>query len=278
MKFIDQLKNRWAAADSMLCVGLDPNPERFPEPVRGKSDATYEFCRRIVDATAEYVCAFKPQFAYFAALRELGALERIVGYIHEKHPGIPVILDSKRGDIGSTARAYAKESFEVYGADAVTLSPYMGFDTVDPYLEYEDRGVFILCRTSNPGGRDIEMLQAGERKVFEHVAAFAAGPWNTNGEMGVVVGATFPEELGVVRVIAPSIPFLVPGIGAQGGDINAAVRAGLSSDGWGMVINSSRAVIYAGIGPDFDLAAARAAQKTRDAIREAKAAALSAHP
>ena len=164
MKFIDQLEARWTGSDTMLCVGLDPNPARLPKTASGAAVPVYDFCRDIIDATADTVCAFKPQFAYFAAMRELDALERLTAYIHERHPGIPVILDAKRGDIGSTARAYAVEAFEVYGADAVTLSPYMGFDTVEPYLEYEDKGVFLLCRTSNPGGADIEMLQAGERK------------------------------------------------------------------------------------------------------------------
>ena len=184
MKFIDQLEARWTGSDTMLCVGLDPNPARLPKTASGAAVPVYDFCRDIIDATADTVCAFKPQFAYFAAMRELDALERLTAYIHERHPGIPVILDAKRGDIGSTARAYAVEAFEVYGADAVTLSPYMGFDTVEPYLEYEDKGVFLLCRTSNPGGADIEMLQAGERKVFEHVAANASERWNTNGTGG----------------------------------------------------------------------------------------------
>jgi orotidine-5'-phosphate decarboxylase len=271
MKFIDQLEARWTGSDTMLCVGLDPNPARLPKTASGAAVPVYDFCRDIIDATADTVCAFKPQFAYFAAMRELDALERLTAYIHERHPGIPVILDAKRGDIGSTARAYAVEAFEVYGADAVTLSPYMGFDTVEPYLEYEDKGVFLLCRTSNPGGADIEMLQAGERKVFEHVAANASERWNTNGEMGLVVGATFPGELAAVRRLAPKLPFLVPGIGAQGGDINAAVRAGVTASGWGMVINSSRAVIYAGNGPDFADAARAKAIETRDAIRAAQA-------
>ena len=259
----------------MLCVGLDPNPERIPACLGTGSDAVYEFCRQIVDATADQVCAFKPQIAYFAALRELETLERLSDYIHSTCPGIPVILDAKRGDIGSTAKAYAKEAFDVYRADAVTLSPYMGFDTVEPYLTSADRGVFLLCRTSNPGGKDIEMLQAGDKKVYEHVAAAAAGPWNTNGQVGLVVGATFPEELAGVRRIAPRTTFLVPGIGAQGGDIDAAVRAGLDAEGWGMVINSSRAIIYAGNDKHFAQAARQKAIETRQAICRAKEKALS---
>ena len=276
MTFTDLLKSRWIQANSMLCVGLDPNPERIPSCVGSGPGAVYEFCRQIIDATADQVCAFKPQIAYFAALRELETLERLIEYIHRSYPGLPVILDAKRGDIGSTAKAYAKEAFEVFRADAVTLSPYMGFDTVEPYLASPEKGVFLLCRTSNPGGKDIEMLQAGDKKVYEHVAAAAAGPWNTNGQVGLVVGATFPAELAGVRRIAPKTVFLVPGIGAQGGDIDAAVRAGLDADGWGMVINSSRAVIYAGTGSDFAQAARDKAKETRLAICRAKERALSA--
>ncbi|MDL2058658.1 orotidine-5'-phosphate decarboxylase [Mesosutterella sp. AGMB02718] len=271
MKFTEMLEQRWRDADSMLCVGLDPNPDRMPASVQGRVG---DFCRAIVEATADLVCAFKPQIAYFAAMRALPELEELIAYIHERHPGIPVILDAKRGDIGSTAKAYAREAFEIYGADAVTVSPYMGFDTVEPYLEYEDRGVILLCRTSNPGGRDIEMLQAGGRRVFEHVAAMAAQAWKDHDQLGLVVGATFPEEMAGVRAIAPGMPFLVPGIGAQGGDILAAVRAGLDRNGRGMIINSSRAVIYAGSGPDFAQAARRKAAETRDAIRRARSAVL----
>lgn len=271
MKFTEMLEQRWRDADSMLCVGLDPNPARMPASVQGRVG---DFCRAIVEATADLVCAFKPQIAYFAAMRALPELEELIAYIHERHPGIPVILDAKRGDIGSTAKAYAREAFEVYGADAVTVSPYMGFDTVEPYLEYEDRGVILLCRTSNPGGRDIEMLQAGERRVFEHVAAMAAQAWKDHDQLGLVVGATYPEEMAGVRAIAPGMPFLVPGIGAQGGDILAAVRAGLDRNGRGMIINSSRAVLYAGSGPDFAQAARRKAEETRNAVRRARTAVL----
>ena len=269
MTFIEQIEKRWKEADTMLCVGLDPMPERIPEGL-----SVYDFCRAIVDATADLVCAFKPQIAYFSAIRELDALEKLVSYIHERHPGIPVILDAKRGDIGSTAKAYAKEAFEIFKADAVTLSPYMGFDTIEPFLAYKDKGAILLCRTSNPGGKDIEMLQAGEHMVYEQVAISAAGPWNTNGQLGLVVGATFPREIANVRALASEVPFLVPGIGAQGGDVNAAVKAGLSPSGYGMIINSSRAVLYAGSGETFAEAARAKAMETRDAIREARKAAL----
>ena len=277
MKFTEQLRRRSEAVDSMLCVGLDPDVNRFPACVKEKPDALYEFCRAIVDATAPYVCAFKPQIAYFASAGEEDALIRLIDYIHANHPDIPVILDAKRGDIGSTAKHYAREAFERFKADALTLSPYMGGDTIEPYFAYPEKGIFLLCRTSNPGGADIEELVTKDGlMVFEHVAKAAQGPWNKTGELGLVAGATQPEEIRRIRVQAPTLPLLMPGIGAQGGDVNAAVAAGLAADGWGMVINSSRAVLYAGNDEHFADAAAAAAQKTRDAIREAKKLALAA--
>lgn len=274
--FTEKLVARGRAVDSMLCVGLDPNPEKFPEGVRDSEDAFYGFCRAIVDATAPYALAFKPQIAYFAGYGQEKALERICAYIRENHPGVALILDAKRGDIGSTAKQYAREAFVRYNADAVTLSPYMGFDTIEPYFEYEDRGVFVLCRTSNPGGADIEELDLGGELVYERVARLATQSWNKTGQMGLVVGATQPREIARVRAIAPTLPLLVPGIGAQGGDVNAAVAAGLDKTGFGMVINSSRAIIYAGHGTDFAVKAAEAARATRDAIRGAKRLALAA--
>ena len=255
MKFTEQLRRRSEAVDSMLCVGLDPDVNRFPA------------C----------VCAFKPQIAYFASAGEEDALIRLIDYIHANYPDIPVILDAKRGDIGSTAKHYAREAFERFKADALTLSPYMGGDTIEPYFAYPEKGLFLLCRTSNPGGADIEELVTKDGlMVFEHVAKAAQGPWNKTGELGLVAGATQPEEIRRIRVQAPTLPLLMPGIGAQGGDVNAAVAAGLAADGWGMVINSSRAVLYAGNDEHFMDAAAAAAQKTRDAIREAKKLALAA--
>ncbi len=274
MLFTDKLSDRTRAVDSMLCVGLDPDFARIPEHLKGEEDPVWAFCRAIVDATAPFVCAFKPQIAYFAAMGAEKTLERVIAYIHEKHPDIPVILDAKRGDIGSTARQYAKEAFVRYKADAVTVSPYMGYDTITPYLEYQDKGVIILCRTSNPGGADIEELVCDGEMIYERIARLAAGPWNTTRQLGLVVGATQPAEIARVRKIAPSLPLLVPGIGAQGGDVNAAVAAGLDAAGAGMIINSSRAIIFAGKDENFAQAAADAARATRDAIRAAKVKAL----
>ena len=274
MLFTDKLSDRTRAVDSMLCVGLDPDFARIPEHLKGDEDPVWAFCRAIVDATAPFVCAFKPQIAYFAAMGAEKTLERVIAYIHEKHPDIPVILDAKRGDIGSTARQYAKEAFVRYKADAVTVSPYMGYDTITPYLEYQDKGVIILCRTSNPGGADIEELVCDGEMIYERIARLASGPWNTTRQLGLVVGATQPAEIARVRKIAPSLPLLVPGIGAQGGDVNAAVAAGLDAAGAGMIINSSRAIIFAGKDENFAQAAADAARATRDAIRAAKVKAL----
>ncbi|MDR3899314.1 MAG: orotidine-5'-phosphate decarboxylase [Duodenibacillus sp.] len=274
MLFTDKLSDRTRAVDSMLCVGLDPDFARIPEHLKGEEDPVWAFCRAIVDATAPFVCAFKPQIAYFAAMGAEKTLERVIAYIHEKHPDIPVILDAKRGDIGSTARQYAKEAFVRYKADAVTVSPYMGYDTITPYLEYQDKGVIILCRTSNPGGADIEELVCDGEMIYERIARLASGPWNTTRQLGLVVGATQPAEIARVRKTAPSLPLLVPGIGAQGGDVNAAVAAGLDAAGAGMIINSSRAIIFAGKDENFAQAAADAARATRDAIRAAKVKAL----
>lgn len=276
MTFIEKLNARIDAVDSMLCVGLDPDIKRLPACLAGNPDAVYEFCRTIVDAVAPYVCAFKPQVAYFSAEGKETTLERIIAYIHMRYPEIPVILDGKRGDIGSTAKQYAKEAFVRYNADAVTLSPYMGFDTIEPYFEYADRGVILLCRTSNPGGADIEELKVGDEMVYERIARLSATEWNKTGQICLVVGATRPHEIERVRSIAPKLPLLMPGIGAQGGDVNAAVAAGLDADGRGMIINSSRAVIFAGKDEKFGEAAAKAAQATRDAIRAAKALAQKA--
>ena len=264
--FHAKLSARWRAANSLLCVGLDPDPERFPAQLRGSSDAIFRFCRDIVDATAELACAFKPQIAYFAAARAEDQLEQLIAHIHREHPQVPVILDAKRGDIGATAEHYAREAFERYGADAVTLSPYMGKDSIDPFLAYADRGAFLLCRTSNAGGADLQMLDVAGVPLYQLVAAMVADEWNTGGQLGLVVGATYPAELARVRSLVGDMPLLVPGIGVQGGDVAASVAAGQTADGTGMVINSSRAILYAGDGPDYAERARDVARATRDEI------------
>lgn len=253
---------------SLVCVGLDPEPEKLPAHLAGLPQPIFEFNRRIVDATAEYACCFKPQFAHYAALGAEDQLLATIRYIHEKHPGLPVILDSKRGDIGSTAAKYAQESFQRYGADAVTVNPYLGFDSVEPYLKWTDRGVIILCRTSNPGARDFQDLESGGKRLYRHVAERVAGQWNAGGQCMLVIGATYPQELAEIRAVVGDLPFLVPGVGAQGGDVAAAVKAGKTADGLGMVLNSSRGILYAGQGEGFADAARSAAKALRDEINQ----------
>jgi orotidine-5'-phosphate decarboxylase len=236
------------------------------------------FCREIVDATANLVCAFKPQIAYFAAHGAEDQLAQLIDHIHRQHPQVPVILDSKRGDIGSTAQQYAIEAFDRYQADAVTVNPYMGFDSVEPYLKYANKGVIVLCRTSNPGGSDLQFLEVNEKDrtekelLYQRVARLASSQWNKTGQLGLVVGATFPEEIAKVREIVGEMPLLIPGIGAQGGDIPATVQAGKvpNAPGTGMIINSSRAILYASQDGNFADAARQAAIATRDALRAAK--------
>ncbi|MEY2400916.1 MAG: orotidine-5-phosphate decarboxylase [Ilumatobacteraceae bacterium] len=251
----------------MLCVGLDPDSTRLPTSLDGCSGAVYDFCKAIVDATADTVCAFKPQFAYFAAQRAEPDLERLCHYIHDTYPDVLLILDAKRGDIGPTAEQYAREAFDRYGADVVTVNPYLGTDSIEPYLRYPDRGVFVLCRTSNPGGSDFQSLHVDGEPLYINVARMVGSEWSDIGECGLVVGATFPAELAAVRAVIGDLPVLVPGVGAQGGDIEATVAAGATADGFGMVINSSRAILYASIGDDFAEAARSEAVATRDAIR-----------
>ena len=273
MTFIEMLQGAQGRNGSMLCVGLDPEPTRFPGAMKGDASKIFDFCARIADATADLVIAFKPQIAYFAAHRAEAQLEKLMAHLRSAYPQVPVILDAKRGDIGSTAEQYAREAFERYGADAVTLSPFMGFDSVQPYLKYEGKGAFLLCRTSNPGGDDLQNQRLasvpGEPLLYEHVASLAQGPWNLNGQLGLVVGATYPAEIERVRQIAPTVPLLIPGVGAQGGDAVATVKAGWRANA-PIVVNSSRAVLYASSGDDFAEAARREAMKTRDLLQAAR--------
>jgi orotidine-5'-phosphate decarboxylase len=279
MNFVDMLARAEQQNASLLCVGLDPEPARFPGDWKGDATRILDFCRAIVDATADLVIAFKPQIAYFAAHRAEAALEQLVAHMRRVAPQVPVILDAKRGDIGSTAEQYAIEAFERYGADAVTLSPFMGFDSVQPYLKREGKGAFLLCRTSNPGGDDLQNQRLaglpGEPLLYEHVARLAQGPWNINGQLGLVVGATYPAEIVRVRALAPTLPLLIPGVGAQGGDALATVRAGWKAEGGRtiapIVVNSSRAILYASSGDDFATAARAEARRTREMLQAARA-------
>lgn len=270
MHFAARLQAAEQKNDSLLCVGLDPEPAKFPTHWRGDASKIFDFCAAIVDATHDLALAFKPQVAYFAAARAEDQLERLMAHMRRVAPGVPVILDAKRGDIGATAEQYAREAFERYRADAVTLSPFMGFDSLEPYLRHDGKGLILLCRTSNPGGSDLQAqtLASGD-KLYEHIARLAAGPWHHPGRIGLVVGATFPAELARVRALAPTLPLLVPGIGAQGGDAEATVRAGWRPDA-PVAVSSSRAILYAGAGADFALAARAAALATRDTLNAAR--------
>jgi orotidine-5'-phosphate decarboxylase len=274
MTFIEMLEDARRHNGSMLCVGFDPDPARFPAGMRGDASKIYDFCAAIVDATADLVIAFKPQIAYFAAHRAEFQLEHLIHHMRRIAPHVPVILDAKRGDIGSTAEQYAKEAFERYGADAVTLSPYMGFDSIEPYLKYHGKGAFLLCRTSNTGGDDLQNQRLsdieGQPLLYEHVARRAQGPWNHNGQRGLVGGATYPAEIERVRQVAPTVPLLIPGVGAQGGDAAATVKAGWRSDA-PIVVNSSRAILYASGGDDYAAAARREAARTRGLLEAARA-------
>jgi len=267
MSFMQTLRTRWSNADSLVCVGLDPEPAKFPASFANDADAVFNFCRDIADATAQYACAFKPQIAHFAALGAEDALARLIAHIHAAHPGVPVILDSKRGDIGSTAQHYAAEAFDRYASDAVTANPYLGRDSVQPFLDRADRGVVILCRTSNPGAGDLQDLVVDGRPLYQHVAEKVAREWNTHGNCSLVVGATWPEQLKQVRaIVGDDVPFLVPGVGAQGGDVEAVVTNAKNADGTGLMVSSSRAILYASKGNDFAEAAASAARELRDQI------------
>ena len=278
MTFLDMLSQAERQHQSMLCVGLDPDPAKFPDHWRGDASKIYDFCAAIIDATADQCIAFKPQIAYFAAHRAEDQLERLMAYLRAQAPQVPVILDAKRGDIGSTAEQYAKEAFERYGADAVTLSPFMGRDSVQPYLRYSGKGAFLLCRTSNPGGDDFQnqALAAlpGQPRLYEHIAQLAQTAWNDNGQLGLVVGATYPLELARVRALAPTLPLLIPGVGAQGGDATATVRAawrGSATQTTGpIVVNASRSVLYADSGAKFAQAARQEAMALRQSLQAAR--------
>ena len=261
MNFIEKLTNATQKNRSLLCVGLDPNPEWMPENM-----GIFEFNKAIIDATSDLVCAYKPNLAFYEALGNEGldALKQTVKYIPDH---IPVIGDAKRGDIGNTAKAYAKAIFSHFGFDATTVNPYLGFDSIEPFIQYRDKGVFILCRTSNAGALDFQALHLGEQgKPLFEIVALKASEWNTYGNIGLVVGATYPEELRLIRQSHPDMPLLIPGIGAQGGDLATVVRYGVDTQGQKAIINSSRQIIYASQGKDFAQAARRVASELRDQI------------
>ena len=275
--FIERLQQSWSASGSLVCVGLDPDPSRFPSTLGRHTAAIESFCRTIVAATGDLVCAFKPQVAYFAAHGAETALERVCEHVRNEHPGVVLILDAKRGDIGDTAEMYAREAFDRYGADAVTVNPFLGTDSLEPFFARRDRGTIVLCRTSNPGSGEMQAMRvnrAGQNSdgepVYETIARRAADDWSKRASVGLVVGATQPDELARVRAIVGDLPLLVPGVGAQGGDPATVVRNGATPDGTGLIVNSSRAVLYASDGDDYAAAARAATTSLRDALNAAR--------
>ena len=259
MGFKRKLRESVERNNSLLCVGLDPDPGKLPH---GMTIA--QFNRAIIDATSDLVCAYKPNFAFYEAsgLEGLRALEETVASVPT---GIPVIGDAKRGDIGNTARHYAHALFDSFGFDAATLSPYLGFDSVEPFIAYSKKETFLLCRTSNPSAKDFQDLMVSGQPLYEHVA-FKAREWNVHGNIGLVVGATYPQELARIRQLCPDMCLLIPGVGTQGGDVESVVRYGADARGTNAVINASRAVLYASTGSDFAEAARLSAAKLRDEI------------
>ncbi len=275
MNFLDKLLAVSRQQDSLLCVGLDPEQERLPSRLHNMPAAravTY-FCQAIIEATAPYVCAFKPNLAFFEVLGPEGMY--VFQKVLQAVPGhIPIIVDAKRGDLGNTARNYAATVFDIYACDAVTVNPYLGYDSVAPFLAYEEKAVFFLCRTSNPSAHDFQDLLVCEEKghvrpLYEEIAK-RVQLWNRIGNCGLVVGATYPQELNTIRAMCPDMPILIPGVGAQGGNLEASVLAGVDVSGEKAIISVSRAILYAGDGDDYTVSAAIEARKLRNRINEAR--------
>ena len=276
MNFVEKLLHASRTQNSLLCVGLDPEPSRFPPRFRGedKEILTVHFCKAMIEATAPYACAYKPNIAFFEVLGPNGmhVLQEVIRAVPSN---LPVILDAKRGDIGNTAHAYAETLFDIYQSDAVTVNPYLGHDSLTPFLDYKDKGIFVLCRTSNPGARDLQDVrvktsEGGERPLYEVVAQHVQS-WNDAGNCGLVVGATYPQELRDIRALCPDMPILIPGVGTQGGDLEASVRAGVDAQGERALISVSRSILYASSESDYATAAATQARTIRDQINEARA-------
>jgi orotidine-5'-phosphate decarboxylase len=275
MNFLNKLLAASRQQNSLLCIGLDPEPERLPAKLYDMpvAKAVTYFCRGIIEATVPYVCAFKPNLAFYEALglEGMSVFQEVIDAIPAR---IPIIVDAKRGDLGNTARKYAAAVFDKYSCDAVTVNPYLGYDSVAPFLEYHEKGVILLCRTSNPGARDFQDLlvyvENDQVKPLYEVVAQRVQSWNKAGNCGLVVGATYPQELGIIRSKCPDMPILIPGVGAQGGDLEASVGAGVDAFGEKAIIAVSRAVLYAGEGTDFAAAAANEARVLRDRINEVR--------
>jgi len=275
MNFLEKLITASRRQNSLLCVGLDPEPGRFPAELRAMPVATavVRFCHTIIEATAPYVCAYKPNLAFFEVLGPTGmqVFQEVLSAIPAH---IPVIADAKRGDLGNTARNYATTLFDVYGCDAATVNPYLGHDSVAPFLAYREKGILLLCRTSNPGARDFQDLlvqsEDNQLRPFYEVVALRVQSWNQAGNCGLVVGATYPQELQTIRSLCPDMPILIPGVGAQGGDLEASVAAGVDGRGERAIISVSRAILYAGYNSGYPAAAGEAARSLRDQINKAR--------
>jgi orotidine-5'-phosphate decarboxylase len=273
MKFLTQLADITKQNNSLLCVGLDPDLEKIPAHLQSEKTPLFAFNRSIIDATFDLVCAYKVQVAFYSAFAKEHELIATIEYIRERYPQIPVLLDAKRNDIGHTAALYVKEAFERYKADAVTVNPFMGLDSLQPFLEQKDKGIMIVCRTSNAGAKDLQDLKIVDgHPLYWHIANKAIHLWNKNGNVLLVIGATYPEELAEIRAMTGEMTFLVPGIGAQGGDIEATVCGGTNSSGTGLIISSSRKIIYASKEKDFAAAAKEVAKQTRDQINKFRTA------
>src|SRR6266496_5573281 len=275
MNFLEKLLMASRQQNSLLCVGLDPEPVRFPIELQKQSTAkaVVHFCQEIIGATAQYVCAYKPNLAFFEVLGPEGmhVFQEVLRAIPAH---IPIIVDAKRGDLGNTARNYAATVFDVYDCDAVTVNPYLGYDSVAPFLAYEEKAVFFLCRTSNPSAHDFQDLLVCEEKgqvrpLYEEIAKHVQ-LWNRIGNCGLVVGATYPQELNTIRSMCPDMPILIPGVGAQGGNLGASVLAGVDVSGEKAIISVSRSILYAGEGEDYAVSAANEARKLRNRINEVR--------
>ncbi len=269
MDFLNKLKAAWDKNNSLLCVGLDPDSTKLPEGLPRPATAYFDFNKAIIDATADLVCAYKPNTAFYEARGSSGIeeLKKTCDYLHQSYSDLPIILDFKRGDIGNTNNYYATFAFDYLGVDAVTIQPWLGRDAVQPFLDYKDKGIMVLDRTSNPGAGEFQDLEVGDQKLYLRVARNVHDEWNANSNCQLVVGATFPPEMAEIRqLVGDSMVFLVPGFGAQGGEAEAVIKAGLNGQGQGLIINSSRSILYASNRADFAEAARAAAQKARAEI------------
>lgn len=268
MDFLQKLDAAVTKNNSLLCVGLDPDTDKLPASLRGSGTPLFDFNKAIIEATADLACAFKPNSAFYEGHGTAGIeqLKQTCDYLREQHPDIPIILDFKRGDIGNTNEHYAAYAFDYLGVDAITIQPYQGQKAVQPFLDKAGKGIIVLCKTSNDGSGEFQDLSINGRKLYLEVAERVAKDWNANGNCLLVVGATYPQELAEVRKLVDEMVLLVPGIGAQGGDVEATVKAGVNSAGRGLIINSARAILYASSGDDFSVAAKQAATAARDEI------------